>query len=622
MPAAIHLYRPQRSAAEDLEAILVAREPLIQSILEPLQRWKTGMSRQHHLFIGPRGMGKTFLLKVLQNRIVTNAELNQKWRPVVLAEESYAITSVSDLIIEALRILADETGEENLNAVYRQVKYDDNDARAIDLSLDAFRRFHQTSNRAIVLMVENLNRLLERQVKRKNDIHTLRRILIEEEWLVLFATSPTYLNAVTEPDEPFFEFFQVHFLAELNPEEQRTMFQKLVELNGNVAAKEYLDQHGSRLRALYHFTGGNPRLTVMLYDLVANQSITNVKNELDLLLDQITPFYQDRMKEIGEQEAKLLETMALLPEGHTPTELAKEARMPAKNVRALLTRLERAGYVRREPRRKKRTIYMIPERMFRIWHQMNHSRAEKGKVLYLLEFFRCWYATREERDEIWNNTIPEIVDSYVGKVKVGEMVNLSKNVERKLDFLDYILMIADSHENFMRTLAFLQNREEVKLLLSYIRETDKFKEETNSNETKEFIDITYTACQLNLLADFKDLFEKYKIEKNEKSFKLALENQFLSQLFLQVLFLLTPHLDYIPKFLEFYKEENPNFKEWGLPYLNALKFLQSNRDPIILNDMYPELKESVQCLVKIYDKNISSLNYRISSNYYKDIKSE
>jgi DNA-binding MarR family transcriptional regulator len=249
-------------------------------------------------------------------------------------------------------------------------------------------------------MVENVNRVLERQMRHKSEIHLLRKILIEEDWIMTICTSPTYLNAVTQPEQPLFEFFDVKLLAELTPEQQEQMLQKLAALEGNVAFENDLAKYRSQLRALYHFTGGNPRLTIMLYDLVANQSITDVKTELDLLLNQLTPFYQDRMKEVAEQEGKILETMALLPEGCTPTELAKEARMPGEHVRALLTRLEKAGYIRREERRRKRTIYIIPERFFRIWHQMNHSRAARGRVQYLLEFFASWYATNEEREQV------------------------------------------------------------------------------------------------------------------------------------------------------------------------------------------------------------------------------
>ncbi len=404
MPRTIHIYRPQRSTPEDLESILVAREPLLQEITSRLQKWRSGHSRQHYLIIGPRGIGKTYLVRLIEHRIRSDHRLNRIWRPITLTEEAYGITSLADLLVEALKILFHETSAPRLANCYERVKFDDDDDRVIDLALDAFRDFCRYSGRGILLIMENVQRLFEGRKKRKKVVHLLRKILIEENWLTIICTSPTYLNAVTRPEEPLFEFFQVHVLSELNPGEQFQLLHKLAVLEKNTAFETALPDYEARVRALYHFTGGNPRLTIMLFDLIANRHITDVRDELDQLFDQLTPFYQDRMKDLPEQEAKLLETIALMPEACTPTELASQARMQPKVVRALLSRLEKAGYLRREARRRKRTVYIIPERFFRIWHQMNHSREARARVQYLLEFFATWYATKEERERHWDES--------------------------------------------------------------------------------------------------------------------------------------------------------------------------------------------------------------------------
>ena len=402
MAKKVHQYRPQRTSPETLEAILVARENLLQKILGQLSQWMPGTSRQHYLLIGPRGIGKTHILSLVTHRISTQLDLHGKWCPITFPEESYGITRIADLFIKALQILSDESGDKEIAGVYGEVRHEDNEQKVMDLSLDALRKFHKSSGKGILFMVENVNRIFERQIKEKADIHHFRKILIEEEWLITICTSTTYLNAVTREEEPLFEFFQVEFLPELTPQEQIEMLNKLAEHEDNHEFKRYLREYQPRLRALYHFTGGNPRLTIMLYGLISYQAITDVQAELDGLLDRITPFYQDRMKDIGEQEGKLIETMSLMPEGCTPTELARELRMESKTVRAVLQRLGMAGYVRREQRRQKKTVYIIPERLFRIWHQMNHSRSGRGLVRYLLEFFSTWYESRQERGEAWD----------------------------------------------------------------------------------------------------------------------------------------------------------------------------------------------------------------------------
>ncbi|MCK4766171.1 MAG: HEAT repeat domain-containing protein [Candidatus Aminicenantes bacterium] len=443
MSHTLRVFRPQRTPVEQLEKTFVAREPFLQEILDRLAKWQPGGSRQHYLIIGPRGIGKTNLLRMVEHRIEQTPELSSKWHSLSLSEDAYGITNVANLLIEALRIFTEKVDDKEAAETYERVKYDDDDARVTDLSLDAFRKFHRRHNCGILLMVENVNRVFENQFRYKKELHLLRKILIEEEWLVLVSTSPTHLNAVTTPEEPLFEFFQVKLLEELSPEQQREMLRRIALLEENIDFVEsYLDKLRPQLMALYHFTGGNPRLTIMLYDLVANRSITDVKTELESLLDKITPFYQDRMKEISEQEAGLLERMCLMAEGCSPTELAKEARMEPKTVRALITRLERSGYIRREPRRHKRTFYIIPERFFRIWHQMNHSRAARGRIQYLLEFFTSWYATPQERDSIWKKLSAEF-----------ETV-LRANEEERIDEIDeymqYIAEISERKEKYER----------------------------------------------------------------------------------------------------------------------------------------------------------------------------
>ena len=440
----INLFRPQRTSPEKLESIFVAREHLLSEVTDRLEKWEPEKSRQHYLFIGPRGIGKTHLLRLISFRISKNEVLRNKWHPLTFPEEKYSITKISDLFLEALRILSEEFHSDDILETYDQLKYNDNDDRVIDLSLDAFRKYHKKSGKGIILMIENINRLLERQIKDKTQVHYFRKILIEEEWIIAICTSPTYLNAVTKEDEPFFEFFQVNLLAELTFSEQFEMLKKIAEIENNLDFQKSLVNFKSKLQAFYLFTGGNPRLTIMLYDLISYKNIFEVQTELDRLLDKITPFYQDRMKDIGEQEAKVIETMALMIEGCTPKELAQKTRMKAKSVRAILQRLGKAGYIRNEPRRNKKTFYIIPERLFRIWHQMNHSRSFKGKIQYIIEFFSSWYQTKQERDEVWSDIMIEL------KYEHPEIDSKIERKEELYEFMDYIVEISDGNEQYQR----------------------------------------------------------------------------------------------------------------------------------------------------------------------------
>ena len=552
MAKRIHQYRPQRSSLEDLEFIFVARENLLSKILDHLRKWEVGASRQHYLLIGPRGIGKTHVINLIDHRISKDKNLRKKWESLVFPEEAYGITRVSDLLVIALKILSERASDSEIRNAYEAVRYDDDHQRVTDRALDAFRKFHQSSGKSLLIMLENVNRLFERQIKDKKEIHLFRKILIEEDWLLTVCTSPTYLNAVSDAEEPLFEFFQIEFLSELTFNEQYELLQKLAEYENNDRFKAYLEQYRSRLRALYHFSGGNPRLTIMLYELISYHSIVDVQDELEGLIDQITPFYQGRMKDIGEQEGKLMEAMSLMPEGCSPSELALEARMPAKTVRALLTRLQKAGYVRPEQRRKKKTVYIIPERLFRIWHQMNHSRYVRGLIQYLLEFFSTWYETRKERDIVWD----ELTEKLEQRTETAD----DERSDELNQYLDYLVAVSEGGER-------------------YEREFDRLR-----------IDFKDPILPVeNVIAGVSENLERVSRKIIKRIIRNFLRSAFSDQNLKSIREIITSakaHLD-LPD--QFY-----------LPYDIALEFLESEEAPVILERQHPEMREAVLMLVDLF----------------------
>jgi len=446
---AIHLYRPQRTPIETLLACNVGRSHFVESVLDDLRARNAGDSRQHFMFIGPRGIGKTTLLRLIAHGVTQDPDLANRYLPVALPEEGYSLSRVSDFMVHMVQILSQDLGREELADVYDQVRHDDDHQRVVDRVVEAMRRFHRQTGLGVVLMFENAHRFLERQKRNKDELHLLRALMMSETWLTGVFTSPTYLNALVDAKEPFFEFFKVLTLGELTQDELLEVLHKLTEHENNQVFREYLAKHSSRVRALYHFTGGNPRLALMLYELVTKHDIVGVREELDQLLDQITPFYQDRMKDLSEQEAKVIEAMSLIPEGCTPKDLARETRLGGGTTRMVLTRLENAGYVKHEKRSGKKTVYYIQERLFRIWNQVNNSRAAKGMTQYLIDFFASWYSTKSEREDAWNQLVNKLDKTHNTDTSLHESLT---------EYMRYIHIISDKHESAIRSWKLIVSR--------------------------------------------------------------------------------------------------------------------------------------------------------------------
>ena len=149
-------------------------------------------------------------------------------------------------------------------------------------------------------------------------------------------------------------------------------------------------------------TGGNPRLTMMLYELIAHESVTSVQDQFHLLLDRISPFYQSRLNDLPPGQRALLECLASMRDQEkTPAAIAARMRMSQQETSSLLKRLTDAHYLRadRHPQDRRSRLYTIREGFFDIWLAMNLSRGARKRIPFLLEFFNLFYPSIAARDE-------------------------------------------------------------------------------------------------------------------------------------------------------------------------------------------------------------------------------
>ncbi|MDJ0840405.1 MAG: HEAT repeat domain-containing protein, partial [Acidobacteriota bacterium] len=438
MIAEFHYFRPQETHPEDLNRILVARDDFLDEYLQGLTQSDEANPFQHYLLIGPRGIGKSTLLEVVRYRIEHDPILNRRWEVILLPEENYRITTLADLWLEVLDALAEKHGDRAIAEAYERLRFADNDTTCSE-SLEMIRSLHEQKGFSLLLLLENLDRLLDKRLP-ADDIKLWRKTLTEEPWLLTLCSSCTYPAGITNPKKPFLDFFNTYPLEELTLAQQETMLRNLAELRGEGAFEEKLQQFQSRLHALHYFTGGNPRLTVVLYELIVNYNVADTTAELKKLLDRMTPLYQERMNDLPAQEAKLLESLALLPEGESPKELGALARVSEGSVRKLLSRLEEAGYVQRRDTGGRKNAYIIPERFFRIWLRMSRSRAARGQIFYLFEFFKNWYATEQERDAVYTELLDEFREGY-------EDDRRRENAEA---YLSYIEAVSEGDEHYRR----------------------------------------------------------------------------------------------------------------------------------------------------------------------------
>ena len=399
----IGLYRSGVTSPERLRHTSVAREHLLDNAIESLRGSVGRKSKNHLLFIGPRGIGKTHLLSCIEDAVQSDETLSASVVIVRFPEESNRTLSFADFLIGMCGILKEVLEDEPLwTELFAAVETEEDDARVADTLVPAIREENRRRGRTLLVMLENLGEILTRQIRDKNAVAALRKFLMADNGCLLLATAPLHFDGITDVGQPFYDFFDIQILENLSFEETVEVIRLNLEWEERTDILETLEDMRPRLRALYQMTGGNPRLTMMLYELISHESVTSVQDQFHLLLDRISPFYQGRLNDLPPGQRALLECLASMRDQEkTPAAIAARMRMSQQETSSLLKRLTDAHYLRadRHPQDRRSRLYTIREGFFDIWLAMDLSRSARRRMPFLLEFFNLFYPSIAAREE-------------------------------------------------------------------------------------------------------------------------------------------------------------------------------------------------------------------------------
>ena len=435
LPSNIGLYRSGVTSPERLRRTSVAREHLLDNAIESLRGSVDRKSKSHLLFIGPRGIGKTHLLSCIEDAVQSDQALGSRVVIVRFPEESNRTLSFADFLIGMCGILKEVLEDEPLwTERFAAVQTEEDDARVVDTLVPAIREENRRRGRTLIVMLENLGEILTRQIRDKNDVAALRKFLMADNGCLLLATAPLHFDGITDVRQPFYDFFDIQILENLSFEETVEVIRLNLDWEERTDILETLEDMRPRLRALYQMTGGNPRLTMMLYELIAHESVTSVQDQFHLLLDRISPFYQGRLNDLPPGQRALLECLASMRDQEkTPAAIAARMRMSQQETSSLLKRLTDAHYLRadRHSQDRRSRLYTIREGFFDIWLAMNLSRAAHKRMPFLLEFFNLFYPSIAARDEKRRQLRAKLLEE--GSVDAGKA-------------LDYLSEVGDEEE--------------------------------------------------------------------------------------------------------------------------------------------------------------------------------
>jgi tetratricopeptide (TPR) repeat protein len=380
-------YNPGFRGDEELIRTFVVRKQDLELILETLHE-RSGPSNGHLLVVGPRGIGKTTLVRRVAAEVRIDPTLQARWYPIVFSEESYDVGSAGEFWLAALFHLADQSQDVRWQHAYKDLKKERDEFRLRERVLAQLLDFADAQGKRLLLIVENLNMILGDQLS-DQDAWDLRHTLQNEPRLMLLGTATMRFEEIDNVDQAWFELLTIFDLKPLDKNECQTLWQ---HFTGN----ELVD---ARVRPIQILTGGNPRLISILADFAIKTSFRELMDNLIQLVDDHTEYFKSQLDGLAPTERKVFVALLDLWDPVSAKQISESARLEVSKTSSLLGRLVSRGAVTTLEHNSKR-LYQATERLYNIYYLMRRRGHPTDRVHAVVTFMVQFY----EGDQLVSTT--------------------------------------------------------------------------------------------------------------------------------------------------------------------------------------------------------------------------
>ncbi|MEG4347204.1 tetratricopeptide repeat protein [Microcoleus sp. A003_D6] len=390
----ISRFTPSLMSPETLEAILVQRHALAERLVELIRVSALTDNKHFQLLIGPRGIGKTHLVSLIYNRVAKMEDLQEKLLIAWLQEEEWGIASFLDLLRGIFRAIAKGYKKAEYQAeLHDDVEklYDLSPEQAEFKAAELLRDF--VGKRVLLLIVENL----EDVFSGLGDFgqKQLRAYIQNYSFLTILATSQSLFDGVKLSNNPFYNFFDLHELDEFKLDDAVALLNHIAKLEGNSDLASFIQSPTGRdrIKVVHYLSGGSPRVYIVFSAfLMTRESLDKLVEPFMEMLDSLTPYYQDRMKYLSNQQRKIVDFLCDRGGAAPVKQIAKRCFIEQRTVSSQLKDLRDKGYVKTEEIGRE-SWYELREPLMRFCLEVKKQRNEPIRLI--VDFIRLWY-TRQE----------------------------------------------------------------------------------------------------------------------------------------------------------------------------------------------------------------------------------
>lgn len=383
-------FTPSQHDKEVLEQLFVVRESMVEKIVAGIVESVTSNNKHYYMLVGPRGIGKTHLVSLINYRVQDSPQVKDKLCIAWLTEDAYdaSYNALLKQIIDCLKTPENvQQLEVDIDRLLDINNQDEQQQFAEKLILDTI------GERTLLIIAENMDVLLSNIGEQGQ--HNLRAFIQNHSRFCLLTTATSLSAAASERKSALYGFFDIRYLEAFSTQDAIKMLTKLALAANDQALADNLNSPlgQARIQAVHFLAGGNPRIYTVFFDFLSCSTLDDLTTPFMAMIDDMTPYYQAHMSGLAPLQRNIIYALVKLEHAVTVKEIARQVMRNQTSISKQLGLLEKLGYVQKTMTQGRSSYYEIREPLMRLCLQVKDQRG--GSIRLFVEFLRIWYSTSE-----------------------------------------------------------------------------------------------------------------------------------------------------------------------------------------------------------------------------------
>ncbi len=427
----LQTFNPVDSAPELLEHTLIGRRDLVDGLEELVIESSKGGNKYQRLIIGPRGSGKTHVLKVLYNRIFKQPELSKKIEIAYLVEDEYGVATFLDFIVRILRSFVrwyPERTESLVEEIEKLKKVPKQDQEKIAAKI----LLNQIKGKTLIIIVENIGNVFhEKKGFGKKGQQKFRDLIQQYPYFTIISSNQALFEDIQKEDMPFHNFFKIDHLKKLSLDEALLFLKSIAKWDKNLDLLKFLDTDEGRGKnqAIYDLVGGNHRLLVSFYNFLKSDYINKLSESFIKTINNLIPYFQSMMDQLTAQQQKIVQHLCQIRIPSNVKNIAENCFSTHNIISKQIVNLVRLKYVYVAESSGRETFYELSEPLLRICNELKENRG--GPIKLFIDFLGSLYTSKEiKRKYMYYHVLAEITEKHESADYLHEQIYYKEALKR------------------------------------------------------------------------------------------------------------------------------------------------------------------------------------------------